>query len=44
LLVPARFEGDDAPPPGPHADERGLMTTSVACWALARWNAQHMWI
>jgi hypothetical protein len=39
LLVPARFEGDAASPPGPHADPRGLMTTAVACWALARWYA-----
>jgi hypothetical protein len=40
LLVPMRFEGDAASPPGPHADERGLMTTAVACWALARWDAR----
>jgi hypothetical protein len=38
LLVPPRFEGDMASPHGPHADERGLMTTAVACWALARWS------
>jgi hypothetical protein len=40
LLVPKRFENDTASPLGPHADTRGLMTTAVACWALARWEAQ----
>jgi hypothetical protein len=40
LLVPKRFENDTASPLGPHADTRGLMTTAVSCWALARWEAQ----
>jgi hypothetical protein len=38
LLVPARFKGDTALRSGPYADERGLMTTAIACWALARWR------
>jgi hypothetical protein len=37
LLVPTRFQNDMALASGPYVDERGLMTTAIACWALARW-------
>ena len=40
LLVPPRFAEDATSPVGPHPDVRGLITTAMACWALARWAAQ----
>jgi len=40
LLDPPRFSGDAVSPAGPHSDVRGLISTAMACWALARWAAQ----
>ncbi len=37
LLVPRQYENDPLLPVGPHADVRGLLTTAMACVALARW-------
>jgi hypothetical protein len=37
LLVPARTPNAPATSPGPYRDERGLMTTAVACAALVGW-------